>query len=120
MRLYKGIVRTAAAVLLAASLFAATAFAMPLPNTPPEIDDTPVSHEAPPPTSESASRTQPNPEQRTAEQQLEPVNTGERMDEEYAEDNSEEVASILLIGAAIWYVVMVIGITGGRRGGRRR
>lgn len=124
MKLYIGIVRTVSAILLMGVLLTGTAMAMPLPTTPPEVDSTPASHEPEPEGfREAKSIAQPLPPTPSPlpEPTLQPVNRSAGEQEELPLNGGLDTGSVLLIGGVIWYAVIMIGITGGRRGtGRHR
>lgn len=128
MKLYIGIVRTGLVVLLMGLLLTVTAAAIPLPTSPPEVDSTPVSHEAEPEGFRDSERiAEPSPTlPPSPEPTLQPVNRSVDEPDRVKPDkllprDGLDTPSVLLIGAVIWYAIVMIGVTGGRRGtGRRR
>ncbi|MEG1875257.1 MAG: hypothetical protein RR185_06760 [Angelakisella sp.] len=103
------------ALLLTVGVMPTQADGIPLPTTPPLAEQPPSSPSEQLPVQDSPSQTQRAPQTVVAE----PEPTG-AIAMAAKEDSPGAVpldtATVLLLGAAIWYFVVLVGITGGRRG----
>lgn len=100
-------------------LVVSSAVAMPLPSTPPEVDSTPISHEEEPEgfrEAESSPLEVAVPTPQIEEPPLRPMNKTPSQTEGESVGNGLGTGTLLLIAVAIWYLITLIGLLGGRRG----
>jgi len=106
-------------LILAAAFLICIGMAAPLPTTPPEVDNTPVSHADEPEDFRAPKELPTSPEAVSSQAPIIPVEVPKQLPTHRVEPVLD-TGTVLLIGVAIWYVTFVIGLVGGRRGKRHR